>query len=461
MSLPTGAPERPAWMKRLAALTADYGMFGALLALCLYFTVATYHSETPSGKEGGELLASEIAHRQGWLSRQTRIIVVSQSDEKEMEFAHAVLAGLTAHGFVNVASVSGDPPAVRESLDHLTATGGEIGILAATPACRNWTVFDRVKAQNPAFAHTVVVVPGQQRQSTFLSPGNLRNVADQITVIAIMAVGMTLVIITGGIDLSVGSLVALSAVVAAWLISAWGGKHASGGAMFAACLLAIAVCGVVGLFSGTMIMKFHVPPFIASLAMMQVASGIAFIIAQGQSIYAIPPSFTWLGRGAALFSLPNAVILMVLIYVGAHVLMTRTSTGRMIYAVGGNIEAARLSGLPVGRVLLFVYAISGLTAGIGGVITASQLKAGVPTYGVMYELYVIAAVVVGGTSLSGGKGRIVDTIIGAFIIAVIRNGMNLMNVEPYTQKVVLGLVILGAVLLDMLKRRRGSGRSGQ
>ena len=134
--------------------------------------------------------------------------------------------------------------------------------------------------------------------------------------------------------------------------------------------------------------------------------------------------------------------------------MARTRLGRHIYAVGGNAEASRLSGVSIGRTLMCVYLVSGLMAGIGGVITVSQLKAGAPTYGVMYELYVIAAVVVGGTSLSGGEGTIFGTLIGAFIIAVIRNGMNLMNVEPYTQKVVLGLVILGAVLIDRLKKRK-------
>ncbi|MHC4202615.1 MAG: ABC transporter permease, partial [Planctomycetota bacterium] len=144
---------------------------------------------------------------------------------------------------------------------------------------------------------------------------------------------------------------------------------------------------------------------------------------------------------------------MVILYAGAHVLMTRTVLGRYIYAAGGNAEAARLSGVPVRRVVLFVYAACGTLAGLGGVVQASQLQSGAPTYGVMYELYVIAAVVVGGTSLAGGQGKILGTLIGAFIIAVIQNGMNLTGVESYTQNVVLGLVILGAVLLDMLKKR--------
>jgi ribose transport system permease protein len=228
---------------------------------------------------------------------------------------------------------------------------------------------------------------------------------------------------------------------------------ASTGAMLGASLAAIAACGLIGVFSGVTITFFRIPPFIATLAMMQVASGLAFIVARGESIYDIPASYTWLGRGESL-GIPNSVILMLVAYVAAHLLMTRTVIGRRIYAVGGNEEASRLSGVSNRRVLLFVYLVSGLAAGVGGVITASQLKAGAPTYGLMYELNVIAAVVVGGTSLTGGEGRIFGTLVGAFIIAVIRNGMNLMNVEPYTQKIVLGLVILAAVLLDMLRRRR-------
>jgi ribose transport system permease protein len=221
-----------------------------------------------------------------------------------------------------------------------------------------------------------------------------------------------------------------------------------------ACLAGIAVSALVGGFSALMITLFRVPPFIATLAMMQVASGLAFIVTKGESLYDIPESFTWLGRETSLLSLPNSVVLMLVLYALSHILMTRTVIGRYIYAVGGNAQAARYGGININRTLAFVYVVSGLVSGLGGVIMASQLKAGAPIYGQGYELYVIAAAVVGGTSLSGGEGRIFGTLIGAFIIAVIRNGMNLMNVESYTQKVVLGLVILGAVLIDMLRRRR-------
>jgi ribose transport system permease protein len=279
-------------------------------------------------------------------------------------------------------------------------------------------------------------------------------VANQIAVIAIMAIGMTMVIITAGIDLSVGSLVALSAVIGAWLIkNVTGGLETSALGLLGAALAAIAICAAIGCFNGLMVTRFSIPPFIVTLAMMLIASGTAFMITNGDSIFSeLPESFKWLGVGADL-GIPNAVVLMVLLYGLAHIVMEFTPFGRHIYAVGGNPEAARLSGVPVKRVLVLVYTICGALAGLGGIIVASQLKSGDPNYGVLYELMVIAAVVVGGTSLLGGEGKILGTLIGAFIIAVIQNGMNLMGLESYPQKVMLGVVILGAVLLDQLKKK--------
>jgi ribose transport system permease protein len=221
--------------------------------------------------------------------------------------------------------------------------------------------------------------------------------------------------------------------------------------MIVACVAAILVCGLVGAFSGAMITRFDVPPFIVTLAMMLVGSGLAYLISKGQSIHEIPDSFIWLGRGADLFGLPNAVILMIILYLLAHLFMSQMRPGRYLYAIGGNREAARLSGVPVERMLMFAYVASALLAALGGVIMASQFKSGSATYGTMYELYVIAAVVVGGAALSGGEGKMFGTLTGALTIAVIQNGMNLTNIESYTQKVVLGLVILGAVLIDRIR----------
>jgi ribose transport system permease protein len=274
-----------------------------------------------------------------------------------------------------------------------------------------------------------------------------------VTVIAILAIGMTLVVISGGIDLSVGSLIALSAVICARLIRDYGGAEEAGVLALILCsLAAIAVCAACGAFSAAMVTQFRVPPFIVTLAVMMMASGFAMTIADGQSINRIPASFQWLGRGT-IGQVPNAVTLMVALYIGAHVLMTRSVFGRYIYAVGGNSEAARLSGVPVQSVLIAVYTLCGALAGLGGVILCSQFQSGAPTYGLMYEMYVIAAVVVGGASLSGGEGRVFGTLIGAFVIAVIQNGMNLMSIPSNGQRIVLGSVILAGVLLDKLKSR--------
>jgi ribose transport system permease protein len=197
---------------------------------------------------------------------------------------------------------------------------------------------------------------------------------------------------------------------------------------------------------------FQVPSFIVTLSMMLAARGLASEASRGASIYQVPASFRWLGGGADLFGIPNGVVLMIVLYLVADVVMTRMTVGRYIYAIGGNAEAARLSGVPVRQMLLLVYTLSGVLAGVGGVVLASRLRSGAPTYGLMYELYAIAAVVVGGASLSGGAGKMFGTLIGAFIIAIIKNGMNLTGVTPFRQEVVFGAVILGAVLLDRLKR---------
>lgn len=432
----------------LRHLLSQYGMAAVLALLCAFFSWSTCRLESPIGVEGARSLASDI---RAIRPPPARVLIAVTPDDEGRVFSTALQQSLAGSGS-KTSTIFGDPRTIRQSIAASAAEGRAPDLIATTPACRDWTVWDGLRGSIPGLVRLRVLSPTARVRSAFLSPSNLRNVADQISVIAIIAAGMTMVIILGGIDLSVGSLIALSAVVAAWLIRRQGGEAATGAGMLLACTAAVLLTGAVGLFSGTMVTGFRIPPFIATLAMMQVAGGLAFIAAQGQSIYDIPSSFTWLGRGE-YGSIPNAVILMVIVYVAAHIVMTRTKCGRTIYAVGGNAEAARLSGVPVGRIRLSVYVLSGLAAGVGGIITASQLKAGAPTYGAAYELYVIAAVVVGGTSLSGGEGRVFGTLVGALIIGVIRNGMNLMNVEPYTQKVMLGLVILGAVLLDRLKRR--------
>jgi ribose transport system permease protein len=429
--------------RAIGRLIGNYGMALVLLLLCVYYSWATMQTRQLSGAAAVE----EVVGRVKSGKANSVVLVVAGVSAEDEQFA----AGIKQR--VSVERVERDPPSTRAAVLEMIGQRRRPDFIVATESTAKWlpNVVERI----PAAREIAIITPGTYRWPTFLQKDNLLNVANQIVVIAVIAVGMTMVIITGGIDLSVGSLVALSAVVCGLLIRDYaGGASAKTGALIACSIAAIAAAGAVGAFSGVMITFFRVPPFIATLGMMQVASGLAYIFAAGQSIYDIPESFTWLGRGTTAFGIPIAVILMVVVYAVAHVVMSRMRIGRYIYAVGGNAEAARLSGVSVGRILMTVYIVSGMAAGLGGVIMASQLKSSSPTYGQSYELYVIAAVVVGGTSLAGGEGRILGTLIGALIIAVIQNGMNLTGVESYRQKVVLGLVILGAVLLDMLKKRQ-------
>ncbi len=437
---------------KITRLLTDYGMLIVLGLLCAFFSVTTYSDQSPKGAAAAQEVAAAIGHQFG---RTPRVLIAVSDQPDDAAFAAGMASALGAKGGHIVATAKGGPKEARDALVKIAAEGGKIDAIACTQVSGAWLVFADLKADFPSLGDPHVITPPSYRWPNFLKSENLMNIANQIAVIAIVAIGMTMVIITGGIDLSVGSLLALSAVLATRFIRDYaGGMEASIGGMLLACIAAIIACGLVGAFSGAMITRFTIPPFIVTLAMMLVGSGLAYTLTKGESIYQIPDSFVWLGRGADAFSLPNAVVLMLVLYALAHVLMSRTKLGRYLYAVGGNSESARLSGVPVKRVLMFAYIASGLLAGLGGVIMASQLKSGSATYGNMYELFVIAAVVVGGTSLSGGEGKMLGTLTGAFTIAVIQNGMNLTNVESYTQKVVLGLVILGAVLLDKIRQTR-------
>lgn len=429
----------------------DYGMLIVLLLLCAYFSVVTWGEQFPTG----DLAAASVNKNIDGLTNDVPVILIAaRNSEEDLAFTESLQALLGKANRRVYQVINGEPTDARKAIESAIEDRVRLNVIACTDATAAWGVFSDFAAKFPELRDVVIVKPEPYSWSNFLKRDNLLNIANQISVIAIIGVGMTLVIITGGIDLSVGSIIALSSVVTARLIRDYlGGESASVESMVLAGVAGVGVGAFIGLFSGWMVTQFNVPSFIVTLAMMLVASGMAFIVAEGQSINQVPETFVWLGRNADLFRIPNAVLLMIFIYFLAHLLMTRTTTGRYIYAVGGNAEAARLSGVPVKRTQLFVYILCGALAGLGGVLTASQLKSGAPTYGVMYELYVIAAVVVGGTSLSGGEGRVLGTLVGALIIAVIQNGMNLTNIESYTQKVVLGSVILAAVLLDRLKRR--------
>jgi ribose transport system permease protein len=275
--------------------------------------------------------------------------------------------------------------------------------------------------------------------NTFFSVDNLENVLRQNAFPAIIAAGMTFVILTAGIDLSVGSVVGLAGVLTAdALVHGWG--LAGGIAVGLGTGLA------VGLFNGLVVTKVRVPPFIVTLAMMLVVRGAAYKYTNAHTISGLPASFSWFSQ-----SLPMAG-LMAVVFALSWVLLMRTPFGRHVYAVGGNQDAAWLSGVRVNRVLVWVYVLCGLGAGLAGILVASRLSAGYPRAGELYELDAVAAVVVGGTSLFGGRGTIWGTLAGAFFIGILNNGLNLYNVSPYDQMMVKGGVLLLAASLDRWRR---------
>ena len=431
-------------------MLSEHGMVLVLVLLAVFFSVVTWSEQHPTGEAAADALIPKIQREFG---DKAKLVIVVRDSARDVAFANQLQTRLEEKGLAVAGVIKGQPYEARQAITKLAESGAAIDAYLCNRPSSIWGIYQRLGAEYPGLKNAKVMRPDSYYWPNFLKTDNLLNIANQIAVIAIMAIGMTMVIIAGGIDLSVGSLIALSAVVTTRLIRDFGGaEEASALAMIGSSAAGIALCALCGLFSGFMVTRFGVPAFIVTLAMMLMASGEAYILSDGQSIAQVPESFIWLGRGADLFGIPNAVVLMLILYGLAHVVMTRMALGRAIYAVGGNAEAARLSGVPVERVIWIVFTLGGGLAGLGGVIMASQLKSGSPTYGQMYELFVIAAVVVGGTSLSGGKGKIFGTLVGAFIIAVIQNGMNLTGVESYTQKVVLGAVILAAVLLDRLRK---------
>ena len=437
------------WIKTI--FSSDYGMLGVLVLLCAFFSWITFEEQQPEGEDGAVQLSQSIADQ---FTDPGRVLIAGRKTDSGKAFTSRLNELLLSNGWDVTGIVQGGPPELGKGLRSSLDESGSLDLLACEQSFIQLAVLENFRNSQTGNSSLQVMAPKSSYWPNFLKTSNLLNVANQIAVIAILAIGMTLVIITAGIDLSVGSLIAVSAVLATWIIREWfGGGESTIAGMVTGCGLAVLACSALGLFSGSMIAFFGVPPFVATLGMMMVGSGLAYMLSGGLSVYQLPDSFDWLGRGDDLAGIPNAVVLMVLLYLLAHIVMSRTTVGRYIYAVGGNPEAARLSGVPVKKILLWVYAGCGALAGLGGVIMASQFKSGDPKYGLMYELYVIAAVVVGGTSLSGGRGKVFGTLIGAFIIAVIQNGMNLTGVQSYTQNVVLGVVLLLAVLLDMLKKR--------
>ncbi len=423
----------------------DYGMLGVLLLLVTLFSVLTLRQQAPRGGEAGKLVAARILSQHG---PAARVLIVARDTAEDREFSAAAAAELAAQGATIYGQVNGTASDARYALEQLIATGLTLDAIAANEVTIKWNVYDRF----PQIGTRKCVVPESYLWPDFLKLSNLLGVANQTAIYALIAIGMTMVIITGGIDLSVGSLVALAAVITALLIRDWGGGVAAEwGAVSLAVLGGIGVCGLFGLLHGALITGCNVPPFVVTLGTMLTARGAARWLSAGNSIPELPSGFLFLGGGKFL-GIPHPVILMFGLYLAAHWLMSRTVLGRYIYAIGGNAEAARLSGVPNRFVITIVYIASASLAGLGGIVLASQLGAGDPKFGNMYELDVIAAVVVGGTSLRGGQGKIFGTLIGAFIIATIGNGMNLLGLDPDLQLVVLGGVLTLAVLLDAIAR---------
>jgi ribose transport system permease protein len=278
----------------------------------------------------------------------------------------------------------------------------------------------------------------------FFTTRNLGNVMSQTAAIAVLAIGQLLVILTRGIDLSVGSTMALASVVGALVFA-----QVDSGLVVVLVMLATGLA--VGLINGTVYVKGRLPhPFVITLAMLSIVRGLALYLSGGQPIQGMPPIVDAIGGGGFDW-LPYSFFLVLGIAVVVHILTTRVVWGRWIYAVGGNPEAARRTGIPVNGVLISVYALCGLFAGIAGLITAGRLNAGSPTMGSLAELDSIAAVVIGGASFLGGRGTVVNAVVGALMIGVIRNGMNLLNVDAFLQPIVIGVVIVVAVESDVLR----------
>jgi ribose transport system permease protein len=309
----------------------------------------------------------------------------------------------------------------------------------------------------PLVALLIMVVAMTILSENFATRDNLFNVTRQISVNLCVSVGMTLVILTGGIDLSVGSILAFSGAIAAGLIK--NGIELEGLNLFigftllGAILAAIIAGGLLGMFNGWMITRFKVPPFVATLAMLTMARGFTMLYTNGFPITGLGNSFVFMGTGWFL-GIPMPVCISIVVIVIFAFFIRKTRTGRYIYAIGGNERAALLSGINVKRVKVIVYMLAGVLSAIGGLLVTARLDSAQPNAGTGYELDSIAAVVIGGTSLSGGKGSVMGTVIGALIIGVLNNGLVLLNVSPFWQQVIKGLVILLAVIIDKLSSKK-------
>ena len=309
----------------------------------------------------------------------------------------------------------------------------------------------------PLVALMLMIIAMTFLSDNFATSDNLFNVMRQVSVNLCISVGMTLVILTGGIDLSVGSVLAFSGAVAAGLMKSgieWAGADVFIGFTFFGCILAaLLIGGALGWFNGQMVTRFKVPPFVATLAMLTMARGFTMLYTNGFPITGIGEQFAYLGTGWFLgVPMPVWVTIGVIVIFGFFIRKSRM--GRYIYTIGGNEKATLLSGINVRKVKVTVYTLAGVLSAVAGLLVTARLDSAQPNAGMGYELDSIAAVVIGGTSLSGGKGSIMGTVIGALIIGVLNNGLVLLNVSPFWQQVIKGLVILLAVILDRMSSKK-------
>ena len=280
----------------------------------------------------------------------------------------------------------------------------------------------------------------------FLTLSNLTIIVTQVSINALLAFGVTFVIITGGIDLSLGSIVAVTGVTSAML------AHPDSYPVLIPIVMGLLAGLLMGAFNGFIITKSKIAPFIVTLGTMTIGRGLALILSDGRPVSNLSDSFNYLGSGT-VFGIPFLILIFILVFALCSIILSKTILGRHIYAIGGNEQAARASGINIDRVKLSVYSISGLLAGLAGILLASRITTGQPNAGAGFELDAIAAVVIGGTSTAGGRGTMTGTLIGVLLIGVINNGLDLLNVTSYYQQVVMGIIIIGAVIIDSLNQK--------
>jgi ribose transport system permease protein len=280
----------------------------------------------------------------------------------------------------------------------------------------------------------------------FLTTNNIRNLVRQTSIIGVVAIGMTFVIISGGIDLSVGSILGVASIVSSMLMA--GGMNIG-----LALIITLVVSTILGVINGIVVFDGKVPPFIATLGMMTAARGIVMLVSDARMIAGLPKIFTNFAQ-ITIIGLPSLFFVWLIVIIVAYIITTQTVIGRNLFAFGSNPEAARLSGINIRLLTYFIYGVSGFTCAIAGILMTSRLSNGIPTAGSGYELDAIAAAVVGGASLSGGAGTIIGTVLGALLIAIIRNGGNLLGINPFILQISVGVLIVASVMID--QRRKAS-----